>query len=87
MALRERLVGLALICAGLASMAVVFLFWQNRQNFVVKPPVPPPGLPPNMMPLASPLDCLMPFAALAATGLVIEGFRRLVFPENYGPDD
>ena len=87
MALRERLVGLALICVGLASMAVVFLFWQNRQNFVVKPPVPPPGLPPNMMPLASPLDCLMPFAALAATGLVIEGFRRLVFPENYGPDD
>jgi hypothetical protein len=87
MALRERLVGLALICAGLASMGVVFLFWQNRHHFVVQPPVPAPGLPPNMMPLASPLDCLMPFAALAATGLVFEGFRRLVFPENYGPDD
>jgi hypothetical protein len=87
MALRERLIGLALIGVGLASMAVVYLFWQNRGNLVIKPPVPPPGLPPTMMPLASPLDCVMPFAALAATGLVIEGFRRLVFPENYGPDD
>jgi hypothetical protein len=87
MALRERLVGLALILAGLASMGVVYLFWQHRSTLVLAPPVPPPGLPPTMMPLASPLDCLMPFAALAATGLVVEGFRRLVFPDNYGPDD
>ena len=87
MALRERLTGLALICAGLLSMGVVFLFWQNRSNLVLAPPVPPPGLPRTMMPLASPLDCLMPFAALAATGLIIEGFRRLIFPDNFGPDD
>ena len=87
MALRERLVGLALVLAGLASMGIVYWFWQNRANLVLAPPVPAPGLPRTMMPLASPLDCLMPFAALASAGLVLEGLRRMVFPENYGPDD
>jgi hypothetical protein len=87
MALRERLVGLALVIAGIASMGVVYWFWQNRSHLAPAPPVPAPGLPRAMMPLASPLDCVMPFAALAAAGLVLEGLRRMVFPENYGPDD
>ncbi|MFN0070307.1 MAG: hypothetical protein ACKVVP_02310 [Chloroflexota bacterium] len=86
MALRERLVGLALILAGTASMSVLYWFWQHRGDIMLAPP-PPPGLPRNMMPVASPLDCLMPFAALAAAGLVAEGFRRLIFPDNFGPED
>lgn len=85
MALRERLVGLLLIAAGLASMGVVYWFWQHRTEIIPQPPVPPPGLPRGMMPMLSPLDCVVPIAALGATALTIEGFRRLVSPDVSGP--
>jgi uncharacterized protein YjeT (DUF2065 family) len=86
MALRERLVGLGLILAGLASMSVVYWFWQHRGEMMFAPPAPP-GLPRTMAPMSSPLDCLMPFTALGTTALVVEGFRRLLFPDNFGPTE
>lgn len=86
MALRERLVGLLLIAAGLASMAVVYWFWQHRTEILPQPPVPPPGLPPGMMPMLSPLDCVVPIAAIGSTALTLEGLRRLINPDAAGPN-
>lgn len=85
MALRERLTGLVLIVVGLASMAVLFWMFQNRGRFFVAPP-PPPGMPGTMLPIVSPLDCMMPFAALGAVATVLEGFRRLLFPDVWQRD-
>lgn len=86
MAIRERLTGLALIIVGLLSMMFIYWVAQHRDSFGVRPPTPP-GLSRGMVPIGSPLDCFVPLAALGAVGIIVEGCRRLVFPDNFGPDD
>ena len=80
MNLRGRLVGLGLIVLGVVNAGIVYGLWLLDQAYGLRPPTPP-GLPPGMSPVLSPLACLVPVGAVGATLLVIEGLRRVVFPE------
>ena len=80
MNLRGRLVGVGVIALGLVSGAIVYGLWLLDQAYGLRPPTPP-GLPAGMSPVLSPLACLVPIGAIGATLLVIEGVRRVIFPE------
>ncbi|MDP8924691.1 MAG: hypothetical protein M3O34_17695 [Chloroflexota bacterium] len=80
MNVRGRLVGLGLIGIGLASAGIVYGLWLLDQAYGPRPPAPP-GLPAGMSPLLSPIACLVPVGAIGATLLVLEGLRRVIFPE------
>ena len=80
MNLRGRLVGLGLIVLGVASAGVLYGLWLLDQAFGLRPPAPP-GLPPGLSPVLSPLSCLLPVGAIGSVLLVVEGLRRVVFPE------
>ena len=41
----------------------------------------PPGLPSGLTPAISPLSCLLPIGMIGAALLVVEGVRRVIFPE------
>ena len=80
MNVRGRLVGVGLIALGLISAGVIYGLWLLDQAIGLRPPAPP-GLPSGMSPVLSPLACLVPLGGLGATLLVIEGVRRVFFPE------
>lgn len=84
MALQERLIGLVLVLSGLGGMLLVYLYYQHRD--VLPQPPAPPGMTPRMLPLFSPLQCIMPLAALGSSALIFIGLRRMLFPETFGPD-
>ena len=80
MNVRGRLVGVGLIALGLISGGVIYGLWLLDQAIGLRPPVPP-GLPTGMSPAMSPLACLVPVGAVGSTLLVLEGLRRVIFPE------
>jgi hypothetical protein len=73
-AAQERLIGLALIACGVLGFGVTFLLWRYAPAAM---PVPP-GLPRTMLPLLSPLTCMLPFAVLGASLLILVGLRKLI---------
>ena len=80
MNIRGRLVGVGLIVLGVASAGVIYGFWLLDQAYGLRPPTPP-GMPAGITPVLSPLSCLLPVGAIGSTLLVIEGMRRVIFPE------
>ena len=80
MNIRGRLVGLGLIVLGVASAGTLYGFWLLDQAFGLRPPSPP-GLPAGLSPVLSPLACLLPVGAIGSALLVLEGVRRMIFPE------
>lgn len=81
MHLRARFFGLLLIGAGVAAMFLLYAFWRSGFETPIKPPVPPP-MSPSMGFAFNPLVCAMPFVAIGAVALMVEGFRRLVNPAD-----
>jgi hypothetical protein len=72
---QDRLIGLALIIGGVLGFGVVYVLWLHAP-----PAMPaPPGLPRNLLPLASPLNCMLPIAAVGSRLLVLLGLKKLVF--------
>ncbi len=80
MNVRGRLVGLGVIALGLVSGGIVYGLWLLDQSYGLRAPVPP-GFPSGLSPVLSPLSCLVPIGAIGSTLLVLEGVRRVVFPE------
>ena len=80
MNLRGRLVGLGLILFGVATAGGIYGLWLLDQALAPRLPVPP-GLPGGISPAISPLTCLVPIGVIVAALLVVEGLRRVVFPE------
>ena len=75
MTLRERLVGLVLIVAGVAVLAGIRLLSQMGSGPIAAP-TPPPGIP--AWAAISPMACLLPLIALGALGLILIGINRLL---------
>ena len=80
MRLGERLIGLGLVLAGLALLALLRLAAQFGAGLFLQPQ-PPPGFPPGSAALLSPVTCLVPMVGLGAFGLILVGFKRMLFPE------
>lgn len=81
MRLRQRLTGLALMLAGMLSLAAVSWAWQHGWLQPVHPP-PPPGLRPDLLPIISPLSCIYPFLVLGAVGLFVVGLKQFLSPQD-----
>ena len=80
MKLRARLAGLGLIVLGFVGMGLVYLISTFGAAPAFRPPLPP-GIRADLVPIISPFACIAPLAAIASALLVLEGLRRLVFPE------
>jgi hypothetical protein len=78
--LGERLIGFALVLAGLALLALLRLATQFGPGLLVQPQ-PPPGFPAGSATLLSPFTCLVPVVGLGAFGLILVGFKRMLFPQ------
>ena len=81
MQLGERLIGLALVLAGLGVIALLRLLSQLGSSLLLQP-APPPGLPPGSAALLNPFACLIPILALGALGLIVLGLKRVVSPDS-----
>ncbi len=81
MKLQGRLVGLGLIAAGFVGFALVYLFSTVGAALAPQPPLPP-GMRPDLVPnVVSPFACVLPLTAIASALLVLEGLRRMLFPD------
>lgn len=81
MHLRGRLIGLALFCSGAAVLFFIYAFWRTGFVGPAQPPVPP-GLPPGAGFAFNPIACAMPLIIIAAGGLMLEGVRRIINPDD-----
>ncbi len=78
--IQERLVGLGVIALGLISGGIVYGLWLLDQSYGLRAPTPP-GFPAGLSAVLSPLTCIVPVGAIGATLLILEGVRRVIFPE------
>lgn len=74
----ERLMGLGLIVLGVLCFGLVYLLWRYAPALMPAPA----NLPRTLLPIASPLNCMLPVAAITASALVLIGLRRLIFPDE-----
>lgn len=81
MHLRGRLVGFGLFCSGVAIFFFMYAFWRTGFASPVQPPLPP-GLPPNAAFAFNPIVCAMPLLIVAGGGLLYEGVRRMIDPDD-----
>lgn len=73
----SRLVGLGLIALGFVGFGLVYLLWRYAPAAMPAPP----GMPAPLLPLLSPLNCVVPLAAILAALLVLLGLQRLLNPD------
>jgi hypothetical protein len=80
--LGERLQGLGLVLVGVLGLGFVYLIFQSGGlPGAPAPPPPPPGLNGlQVPPLISVTNCLVPGIAIASTGLILVGLRRVFDP-------
>ncbi|MFN8637756.1 MAG: hypothetical protein U0893_28215 [Chloroflexota bacterium] len=74
----ERLIGLGLILLGVLCFGLVYLLWRYAPALMPAPA----NLPRTLLPIASPLNCMLPVAAITASVLVLIGIRRVIFPDD-----
>ena len=81
MKLQARLVGLGLILLGFVGLGLVYLFSTIGAAMAPQPPLPP-GMRPDLVPnVVSPFACVLPLTAVGSGLLVLEGLRRILFPD------